>query len=107
MPRLNWPVFVATCRSLGWPVLEIPPSYAAAAAEGDHEATTTTSASECAVADGPAVIDLSDEAQWLAMLHELALLRKITQGHMTCAGCGHVFPIKDGIPNMLLNNDEA
>lgn len=30
----------------------------------------------------------------------------VVTGSMTCASCGHVYPIKQGIPNMLLHEDE-
>jgi multifunctional methyltransferase subunit TRM112 len=30
----------------------------------------------------------------------------IESGEMVCEGCGHVYPITDGIPNMLLNENE-
>lgn len=37
----------------------------------------------------------------------MALLgRQVRQGRMTCPGCGHVYPINDSIPNMLLNENE-
>lgn len=32
--------------------------------------------------------------------------RQVKNGKMTCPGCGHIYPIKDSIPNMLLNEDE-
>lgn len=38
---------------------------------------------------------------------QMALLgRQVKTGKMTCPGCGHVYPITDSIPNMLLNEDE-
>jgi len=31
----------------------------------------------------------------------------ITSGRMVCQGCNHVYPIRDGIPNMLLTESEV
>lgn len=30
----------------------------------------------------------------------------VKNGNMTCRGCGHIYRIKDGIPNLLLSEDE-
>ncbi|MBI2078110.1 MAG: methytransferase partner Trm112 [Euryarchaeota archaeon] len=27
--------------------------------------------------------------------------QEILEGTLTCAGCGHVFPVEEGIPNLL------
>ncbi|KAJ3311648.1 hypothetical protein HDV04_003912 [Boothiomyces sp. JEL0838] len=51
-------------------------------------------------------IQLENEEN-LELLHDVLLKTKIKEGEMVCRGCGHVYPIKDGIPNMLLNDDEV
>lgn len=40
-------------------------------------------------------------------LHAILFETYIKNGLMTCEGCGHVYQIKDGIPNMLLAEDEV
>lgn len=41
------------------------------------------------------------------MLHKLLFETFIKSGKMKCMGCGHIYPIRDGIPNMLLAEDEV
>lgn len=36
----------------------------------------------------------------------LSLQHSVKDGKMTCRNCGHIYVIKDGIPNMLLSEDE-
>ena len=43
----------------------------------------------------------------LQLLHKYLLEVDIEQGEMVCRNCSHVYPIKDGIPNMLLNESEV
>lgn len=43
----------------------------------------------------------------LVKLHHLLLEVDILEGQLECPETGRVFPIKDGIPNMLLNEDEV
>lgn len=40
-------------------------------------------------------------------LHTILFETYLKNGLMTCEGCGHVYPIRDGIPNMLLAEDEV
>ncbi len=54
-------------------------------------------------ADAPAVFD--DET--LERIHHILMEHSVTDGRMTCKGCGHIYLIKDGIPNMLLSEDEV
>lgn len=42
----------------------------------------------------------------LAKIMMVLVGRSVDNGKMICSGCGHVYPIKDAIPNMLLNEDE-
>lgn len=39
-------------------------------------------------------------------LHRLLVSVEIIEGELTCPESGRVFPIRDGIPNMLANEDE-
>jgi len=56
----------------------------------------------------PAHGDLNDDQiQQLKSLHHALLEIHVQDGTMVCPSCGHVFTIKDGIPNMLLHEDEV
>ncbi|OCF58014.1 multifunctional methyltransferase subunit TRM112 [Kwoniella mangroviensis CBS 10435] len=49
--------------------------------------------------------------QWtddqLKALHHVLMELHVEEGNMTCRGCGHVYPISNGIPNMLLAEHEV
>jgi len=47
---------------------------------------------------------LDDE--FLKKLHHVLLEIHIEEGAMVCPNCGHVYPISNGIPNMLLAEHE-
>ncbi|EPY53477.1 tRNA (guanine-N2-)-methyltransferase regulatory subunit Trm112 [Schizosaccharomyces cryophilus OY26] len=53
----------------------------------------------------PELTEESDEVL-LKSLHNVLLETEITEGKMTCGSCGHVYPIYEGIPNMLLSETE-
>lgn len=50
--------------------------------------------------DGVATDDL------LKSLHIILFDLHIMEGHLICPGTGRKFPIRDGIPNMILHEDE-
>lgn len=56
-------------------------------------------------------IDVQDFAQLpeelLRTFHHILLEVKIHNGKMVCGNCGHIYIIKDFIPNMLLQDDEV
>ncbi|KAJ3348655.1 hypothetical protein HDU83_001125 [Entophlyctis luteolus] len=52
------------------------------------------------------VPDMIDE-DFLKRIHRVVLETQVTAGKMVCRGCGHVYPISDGIPNMLLQETEV
>jgi multifunctional methyltransferase subunit TRM112 len=57
--------------------------------------------------DFPDELTTSDpEPELLQKLHHLLLEIEIVNGSLTCPETGRVFPITNGIPNMLLNEDE-
>jgi uncharacterized protein YbaR (Trm112 family) len=37
----------------------------------------------------------------------LVFQTQVKEGNMVCGGCGHIYKITQGIPNMLLNEDEV
>ncbi|CAO3666592.1 unnamed protein product [Umbelopsis vinacea] len=47
-----------------------------------------------------------DNEEFLKAVHAALLETHIQQGKMVCPNCSHVYPIKDGIPNMLLAEHE-
>lgn len=51
--------------------------------------------------------DIVSNQDILQKLHHLLLEVDILEGQLECPETGRVFPIKDGIPNMLLNEDEV
>lgn len=52
-------------------------------------------------------ISMLDDEQWLQDLNHILLEVKILEGNLICPESGRKFPIANGIPNMLLNEDEV
>ncbi|KZP16467.1 Trm112p-domain-containing protein [Athelia psychrophila] len=53
-------------------------------------------------AETPEMID----EEFLQTLHHVLLEIHVEEGTMTCPNCAHVYPISNGIPNMLLAEHE-
>ncbi|XP_023301480.2 multifunctional methyltransferase subunit TRM112-like protein [Lucilia cuprina] len=51
--------------------------------------------------------NIGDNEELLQKLHHLLLEVDVLEGQLECPETGRVFPITDGIPNMLLNEDEV
>lgn len=51
--------------------------------------------------------NISENEELLQKLHHLLLEIDVLEGQLECPETGRVFPITDGIPNMLLNEDEV
>jgi len=65
-------------------------------------------AGELGIAELPATLPPnpeSDEA-FLKSVHDLVLDIHIVEGALVCPNCARSYPIKKGIPNMLLRDDE-
>ncbi|KAI9201822.1 uncharacterized protein BJ171DRAFT_196133 [Polychytrium aggregatum] len=77
LPKIDYPALVATTFSLGIDLLP----------------------------QNPPADDVSEE--FLRRLHQVLLEIRVKEGRMVCNGCGHVFPIKDTVPNMLLQDNEV
>ena len=45
--------------------------------------------------------------EFLQKLHHVLLEIDIVEGNLECPETGRIFPITEGIPNMLLNEDEV
>ncbi|KAI8874456.1 hypothetical protein GQ42DRAFT_159795 [Ramicandelaber brevisporus] len=78
LPRLSYPAILKTATQLGM-------------AEG-------------LPTDLPANAEKNEEL--MKRLRNLLVLTEVTSGKMVCDGCGRVYPIVDGIPNMLLSETE-
>ena len=48
-----------------------------------------------------------DNEQLIKDLHLILVKRQITDGAMKCPHCSRVYEIKNGIPNMLLDETEV
>ena len=49
----------------------------------------------------------SDDEQFLSKLHHCLLNINVMEGELECPESGRKFPIQNGIPNMLLHEDEV
>lgn len=49
----------------------------------------------------------SDDEEFLKKLHHVLMEVEIVKGNLVCPETGRCFPINNGIPNMLLNEDEV
>ena len=51
--------------------------------------------------------EMLEEEQFVKELHLLLVKRQVLEGEMQCPNCERIYEIKNGIPNMLLNEDEV
>jgi len=51
--------------------------------------------------------DMKSDESFLKTIHHILFEVHILEGHLVCPATGRKFPIKDGIPNMLLHEDEV
>jgi multifunctional methyltransferase subunit TRM112 len=51
--------------------------------------------------------DFENDEEFLKKAHHVLLEVEVLAGELVCPETGRLFPIKDGIPNMLLNEDEV
>ncbi|XP_001607595.1 multifunctional methyltransferase subunit TRM112-like protein [Nasonia vitripennis] len=51
--------------------------------------------------------DYENNEEFLKKMHHVLLEVEIINGELLCPESGRKFPISDGIPNMLLNEDEV
>ncbi|CAG8546686.1 955_t:CDS:10 [Diversispora eburnea] len=65
------------------------------------------SAKEINITTLPEVLPDDLDEDFLRNLHRVLLETHIQQGKMTCPNCNHVYMVRDGIPNMLLNENET
>lgn len=55
--------------------------------------------------EAPPAAPAADEA-FLRAVHDLVMDVHIVEGALVCPNCARAYPIKKGIPNMLLREDE-
>lgn len=79
IPRLDWSVLYSAAEGIG-KVEDLPKELAQ-----DYESNT----------------------DFLKKVHHVLLEIDIINGELTCPETGRKFPINNGIPNMLLNEDEV
>ncbi|ETN59474.1 TRM112-like protein [Anopheles darlingi] len=51
--------------------------------------------------------DIQNDGEMLQKLHHILLEVDVIEGTLECPETGRVFPINNGVPNMLLNEDEV
>ncbi|XP_024139345.1 multifunctional methyltransferase subunit TRM112-like protein [Oryzias melastigma] len=56
---------------------------------------------------GELVVDYEQNEEFLKKVHRVLLEVEVMEGSLKCPESGREFPITKGIPNMLLNEDEA
>mmetsp|Transcript_8324 Transcript_8324/g.30434 ORF Transcript_8324/g.30434 Transcript_8324/m.30434 type:complete len:124 (-) Transcript_8324:1091-1462(-) len=78
LPKLNWSAFRAAAESLG--VDKLPSTY-------------------------PERDELTNE--FLQVFHHALLEIEVQEGYLICPESGRRFPVRKGIPNMMLNEDEV
>ncbi|KAI4476458.1 hypothetical protein M0804_013586 [Polistes exclamans] len=79
IPKLDWPALWKAAESIGH-VGELPPEL---------------------------VEDYDKNIDFLKKVHHVLLEVEVINGDLLCPESGRKFPINDGIPNMLLNEDEV
>ena len=78
LARLDWPVFRSAAAGLG---------------DADDLPETVSDADK-------------ENEEFLRKVHHLLLEVQVVNGQLVCPKTGRKYPIKDGIPNMLLHEDE-
>ncbi|KAL7753470.1 hypothetical protein RI367_001245 [Sorochytrium milnesiophthora] len=78
LPKLDWDALRRTAISLGLP--ELP---------------------------SPQPENIADDPELLQLLHRILMETSVVSGEMVCPSCEHKYPIRDGIPNMLLSETEV
>ena len=50
--------------------------------------------------------ELKADQDFLKRLHRILFEFDIIKGKLVCADCGRIYPIVDGIPNLIMDEDE-
>ncbi|XP_058054616.1 multifunctional methyltransferase subunit TRM112-like protein [Anopheles bellator] len=51
--------------------------------------------------------EIQNDGELLQKLHHVLLCVDVVEGTLECPETGRIFPINNGVPNMLLNEDEV
>ena len=127
LPKIDWTAFSGGARDIAKALLAAATAAPAAADGADgavasadgadgavasaESASTAASAADAATklptseADADTLI-AADEAGFLRIVHLLLLDVHIQAGALICPESGRRFPINEGVPNMLLHEDE-
>ena len=117
LPKIDWTAFSGGARDIAKVLLAAATAAPAAADGADgavasaESASTAASAADAATklptseADADTLI-AADEAGFLRIVHLLLLDVHIQAGALICPESGRRFPINEGVPNMLLHEDE-
>lgn len=81
LDRVDWPAVVRVAHDLGNDALPMEKPEFQVNSEGEFDA---------------------DQVAVLRDLHTLLLQTSIVEGQMSCRNCGHIYYIKNSIPNLLL-----
>jgi multifunctional methyltransferase subunit TRM112 len=83
VPKIDWEALVDTARQLGDTSLppQMPESWTEEQLRALHHV----------------LMEVGDTSIVLIQIH-------VEEGSMNCRGCGHVYPISNGIPNMVSSN---
>lgn len=64
-------------------------------------------ASSCDIPELPTELPSEPDDETLSNLHRVLMDIHVIQGTLVCPDTGRRFPIKEGIPNMILHEDEV
>lgn len=105
LPKLEYDVLRQAALSIGHgqDLPEVQPKIATVEGSGDQ---ATASAAAPSAEDLSKLVQQYDE-NFLKAVHRNLLEIEIVEGFLECPETGRKFPIKNGIPNMLANEDEV
>lgn len=68
--------------------------------------TTTTTEPHRTLPELPDILPDPIDGAFVRMLHTVLFDVHLQEGYLICPDTGRKFPVKDGIPNMILHEDE-
>jgi len=98
LPKLDYGAVVQACRQLK--------EHLEGRAEGGNDGSSSTIQVPVLPEDMPTKEQLSDNETLVSDLHRVLFDLHVIEGNLVCPDTGRKFPVKDGIPNMILHEDE-
>ncbi|KAG8835019.1 hypothetical protein FRC17_005867 [Serendipita sp. 399] len=95
MPKIEWRALIDTAKSV---IIFFTVSK-------DDILPIIVQLNDQSLPDQPPELENVNE-EFLKALHHVLLEIHVEEGAMVCPNCGHVYPISNGIPNMLLQEHE-